>query len=155
MAKLYVVDMNIDTSDIAENILIKPNTQEEKDDYKKEMDKWLSKPEKNRGPQPVLQKNKDTGAGLFKNIVMQAISQVHKQGNAAVLRRTQSIADRLDIAIMEDGKLKLTQEDHSYMQSAMSKAGEWINTEAVAKVVLRVLDTIAGAEVLDTNEKKK
>jgi len=72
---------------------------------------------------------------------MQAVSSAHRTGNLGVLRRTQSIATKIDDAIKENGKLTLPEEDYRYIKSSMDKA-EWNNSLEIADSIEPVINVI-------------
>ena len=149
MAKLRRVDMNIDVSGIDDRFLIKDAPKEKRDAHQKALAEWAKKPEKERGDKPELEIQYMSGKEFVKHIAMQAISQVHKTGNAASLRRTKSIGEMLSLGLIDDGFIVLGDEDFKYIKSAMSKADNWNNNEMTAAAILLVDDAIQGAEEVE------
>ena len=153
MAKVFTIDLNLDTKDVLVDLLYAQISEDEKTEYQKEVNEWAKKPEATRGDRPTFDRTKMSGAEFFKDIVMKAISMVHKTGNTASLRRTKSIGDLIDHAIeKKSGILELMDEDYKYIKKAVSKADEWMNIEAIARAVQLVEDTILAAENEDEVE---
>lgn len=145
--KIYSINTNIDVADVLVDLLYKPLKEEERVEYQKEINDWLSKPEASRGSRPVLDREKMSGPEFFKDIVLKALQMAHKTGNTALLRRTKAITDLMDHAIeKKKGILEMMDEDFKYIKSAMSKADAWENHQGVAFAIIMVEDAINRAE---------
>lgn len=145
--KIYSINANLDVSDILPDLLYKPIKEEERVEYQKDINDWLSKPEATRGARPVLDREKMTGPEFFKDIVLKALQMAHKTGNTALLRLTKSMSDLMEHAIeKKKGILEMMDEDFKYIKSAMSKADTWENHQGVAHAVIMVEDAINKAE---------
>ncbi len=124
--KLYRIDMNIDTTNVLEGLLI-------------------AKDEKDAEGKP----KKLDGCGFFKQIVMQSIAQAHPTGSTASLRRTKSLGDKIKECIGTGGFLDLIEADYKYIQTAVNRADKWNNTYEIATSVLLVVDAVTNAEVVE------
>ena len=145
--KIYSINTNLDVSGILADLLYKPIKEEERVEFQKEINDWLSKPEASRGPRPNLEREKMTGPEFFKDIVLKSLQMAHKTGNTALLRRTKAMGDLMDHAIeKKKGVLEIMDEDFKYIKSAMGKADAWENHQGVAYAVVMVEDAINKAE---------
>jgi hypothetical protein len=147
--KIYTVDMNVDTSEVAFQLLQRQPNAKQQEEFTGKLQAWAKADPKTRGDQPKLNLGEMTAPEYFKSIIMNAISQAHRSGNTAVLRRTKSIAEKLDVAIKKEGKLMISENDYNFMKSSVSKADQWNNREEVANSVLIVEDQLLNSEYIE------
>lgn len=153
MAKLKELNLNLDVSVIPplviDGFLLKEPTDEQKKEYQKDLKAWASKPEAERGERPEIPKEYKTGAEFVVDVIGQAITQAHPNGNIQVLRRTKQITAELEGAIESDekkGVVLLQPDDHKYIVSAYAKADKWVNNPANAIVLVAIAELIDKAK---------
>ena len=140
------IDMNVSLKDVEPTLLNKQPSAKERDAFQEKMTEWNAADPKTRGAAPKIDIDIMEAPEYVKSIIMNAISQSHKTGNTASLRRTKSIGEALEIGIDNKGALTLTDEDYKFVKSSLAKADQWNNVEHIAKSILVVEDLILDAE---------
>jgi len=153
MAKLKQFDMNMDITIIPVNqmdrFLMKEPTNEQKKNFQIEMKKWAALPEKERGEEPIIAKEYNSGAEFVLVALEQALNQTHPTGNIQVLRRTRELIAEMQGAIEskeKPGIVLLQPDDFNYIHKSFAKADKWVNNNDNAVVLCAVDDLLNKAE---------
>lgn len=139
--KVVQLDTIIDPTKIAENFLMKDPPAEKMKEYQDSLEAWAKNQSPDKGERPALERTRMSVTEFFRDVVSQAIAQVHKSANVEHLRRSHKIMSEFDAVIAnpeKKGILTLAPDDFKYIRSAFRKADDWKNTREIATAILAI-----------------
>jgi hypothetical protein len=162
----YLIDMNLPGFTVPNTLAHRPPTQETQENYRKALNVWRdvkASAEKNND-QSVLATIEDikpsapqtviiTNAAVCHDIMKTALTMATPEGNPDTLRRLQKIHKAIEDGLENKGQLKLSTDEHRFLQSKYAKADKWNTAPDVCKTVIAVQDAITRAAMVTTNEK--
>jgi hypothetical protein len=163
----FIIDMNLPGFKVPTSLAHRAPNQEAQEKYRAELNKWragkdaaekagtdaeglkLIEDAKPVAPTTVIIPN----ANVCHDIMKTALTMAVPEGNPDTLRRLQKVHKAIEDGLENGGQLKLTQDDHRFLQSKYAKADKWNTAPDVCKTVIAVQDAITRAAFV-TVEKK-
>lgn len=141
----YLIDMNLPDFQVPKTLAQRPPKPEELEKYKAQLNEWRankgSEETKPVAPQTVVIPN----AAVCHDILKTALQMAVPEGNPDTLRRLQKIHKAIEVGLENKGQLKLSQDDHRFLQSKYAKADKWNTQSDVCNTVIAVQNAITRA----------
>lgn len=139
--KVVKLDTKLDPTKIADAFLSKEPSAEEHKIFQDQMEEWAKDQSPEKGPRPELKRERMSVTEFFRDVVSQAIRQVHKSATVEHLRRSNKIIEEFNAVSADpskEGIVTLSPDDFDYVRKAFRKADDWKNTPEIAKAILAV-----------------
>lgn len=151
MKEYYLIDMNLPGFNVPQKISVRPPSQAEQEKYRKDLNAWRSVKDAPEETKPVAPETTIVpNAAVTHDILKTALKMAVPEGSPEVLRRLQKIHRLIEDGLQNGGQMKLSKEDHRFLQSKYAKADKWNTDSDVCDIVIEVQNAISRAAWVTT-----
>jgi len=151
----YLIDMNLPGFDVPKTLAHRQPSQGEQENYRTELNKWRAVKDAPEETKPVAPQTVIVSSAMVCHDIMKtALQMAVPEGSPDVLRKLQKIHKAIEDGLVAKGQLKLSEDDHRFLQSKYAKADKWNTNPDVCKTVIRIQDAISRAAMVTTADKK-